>query len=217
MKRKNGLGWTVGLALLLCACGQISENEEREESVSLSVESGALESETLESEALESAPSETAAAGAEASAAQEEEWWRTCFDGMSYSKSYKGIADTNPIMTQHFGADPYAMVYGDRMYFYMTADAPEYDAAGEIQENTYGKIQSLNVVSTDDMVNFTDHGSIQAAGRSGEMGRQFLGTRSRVEEYRRKGYILSLLRGQRRRYRCIDVGQPDGTFYGSAR
>lgn len=63
MKRKIGLGWTVGLALLLCACGQISENEEREESVSLSVESGALESETLESEALESAPSETAAAG----------------------------------------------------------------------------------------------------------------------------------------------------------
>lgn len=167
MKRKIGLGWTVGLALLLCACGQISENEEREESVSLSVESGALESETLESEALESASSETAAAGAEASAAQEEEWWRTCFDGMSYSKSYKGIADTNPIMTQRFGADPYAMVYGDRVYFYMTADAPEYDAAGEIQENTYGKIQSLNVVSTDDMVNFTDHGSIQAAGRSG--------------------------------------------------
>lgn len=167
MKRKIGLGWTVGLALILCACGQISENEEREESVSLSVESGALESETLESETLESASSETAAAGAEASAAQEEEWWRTCFDGMSYSKSYKGIADTNPIMTQRFGADPYAMVYGDRVYFYMTADAPEYDAAGEIQENTYGKIQSLNVVSTDDMVNFTDHGSIQAAGRSG--------------------------------------------------
>lgn len=89
------------------------------------------------------------------------------FEGISLTKSYKPIYNSNPIMTQRFGADPYAMVYGDRVYFYMTADAFEYDEAGNITENTYGKICRINVVSTSDMVNFTDHGSIQAASPSG--------------------------------------------------
>ncbi len=89
------------------------------------------------------------------------------FKSMSKSKSYKGLNDTNPIMTQRFGADPYAMEYDGRLYIYMTADAFEYDAKGEIKENTYSQIRSINVVSTDDMVNFTDHGSIQVAGKNG--------------------------------------------------
>ena len=80
---------------------------------------------------------------------------------------YKAPGNTNPIMSQKFGADPYAMVYEDRVYFYMTADAFEYDAKGEVIENSYSKIQSINVVSTDDMVNFTDHGAIQVAGKTG--------------------------------------------------
>lgn len=80
---------------------------------------------------------------------------------------YKTPGDTNPIMSQKFGADPYAMAYEDRVYFFMTADSFEYDGEGNIIENSYGKIQSINVVSTDDMVNFTDHGAIQVAGRNG--------------------------------------------------
>ena len=90
-----------------------------------------------------------------------------CFNGMSYTTAYKKFSDTNPIMTQRFGADPYAMVYEDRVYFYMTADAFEYNDKGEIVENSYSKIRSLNVVSTDDMMNFTDHGSIIVAGEDG--------------------------------------------------
>lgn len=93
--------------------------------------------------------------------------WAAYFQSMNYVKSYKGLEDTNPIMTQRFGADPYAMVYGDRVYFYMTADAFEYDVFNNIKENSYSQIRSLNVVSTDDMVNFTDHGSIQVAGKGG--------------------------------------------------
>lgn len=89
------------------------------------------------------------------------------FKGMKTADSYKGLSDTNPIINQHFGADPYAMVYGDTVYFYMTADAFEYDAAGEIKENTYGTIGSIYVVSTKDMVNFTDHGEIKIAGKDG--------------------------------------------------
>lgn len=81
--------------------------------------------------------------------------------------SFKGMANSNPLICQDFGADPYAMVYGDRVYFYMTADAFEYDKDGTIIENSYGKIQSIHVISTDDMVNFTDHGCIPVAGKNG--------------------------------------------------
>ncbi len=83
------------------------------------------------------------------------------FKGVKNIIPNKGMNDTNPIMTQKYGADPYAMVYGDTVYFYMTADAYEYDAAGNIIENSYQKIKSLNVVSTKDMINFEDHGEVQ--------------------------------------------------------
>ena len=90
------------------------------------------------------------------------------FEKITLTESYKGLDDTNPLMTQRFGADPYAMVYGDRVYFYMTADAFEYDgAAGKLGENTYSRIRSINVISTSDMINFTDHGSIRVAGKDG--------------------------------------------------
>ena len=89
------------------------------------------------------------------------------FKGMTLAKSYKGFQNNNPIIEQHYGADPFALVYEDEVYFYMTADAYEYDATGAIKENTYGKIRSLYVVSTKDMINFTDHGEITIAGAGG--------------------------------------------------
>ncbi len=89
------------------------------------------------------------------------------FKGMKIARSYKGVENNNPIIEQHYGADPYALVYGDTVYFYMTADAYERDDAGEIKENTYSKIRSIYVVSTKDMVNFTDHGEIHIAGENG--------------------------------------------------
>lgn len=81
------------------------------------------------------------------------------FEDMVTAEAYKGLEDANPLMTQRFGADPYAMEYDGRVYFYMTADAFEYQG-GEVMENTYGRIRQINVISTADMVNFTDHGSI---------------------------------------------------------
>ncbi len=88
------------------------------------------------------------------------------FEDMVTAEAYKGLEDANPLMTQRFGADPYAMEYDGRVYFYMTADAFEYQG-GEVMENTYGRIRQINVISTADMVNFTDHGSIEAAGSAG--------------------------------------------------
>ena len=82
-------------------------------------------------------------------------------------KLFKAFDDTNPLITQHYGADPYALEYNGRVYFYMTADKYEYDKTGNIKENTYSEICSIYVISTDDMVNFTEHGEIKVAGKDG--------------------------------------------------
>lgn len=86
---------------------------------------------------------------------------------ITITKGYKGVEDTNPLITQRFGADPYAMIYKDRVYIYMTADAFAYDIDGSVKENTYSKIHQIYMISTEDMVNFTDHGSINAASQTG--------------------------------------------------
>ncbi|WP_029232289.1 glycoside hydrolase family 43 protein [Butyrivibrio sp. VCB2006] len=86
---------------------------------------------------------------------------------ISLQKSAKSITDHNPVMVQRFGADPYALVYDGRVYLYMTGDKPSYNADGSIKENTYGNINTINVVSSDDLVNWTDHGSVYAAGKTG--------------------------------------------------
>ena len=44
------------------------------------------------------------------------------FESVLPEKAYKEIGNHNPVMTQRFGADPYAMVYDGRVYLYMTCD-----------------------------------------------------------------------------------------------
>lgn len=87
-------------------------------------------------------------------------------DEVVLTESYKKAAENNPIVTQRYGADPGVMVYGDTVYVYCTNDSFEYQD-GEVVENTYGKIQTINCFSTKDMVNWTDHGAIPAAGQEG--------------------------------------------------
>ena len=86
---------------------------------------------------------------------------------MKIKEFLKQPTDHNPVMTQHFGADPYAIVYDGRVYLYMTGDAIGRDESGKIAENTYGDICTINVISSDDLVNWTDHGAIKAAGVDG--------------------------------------------------
>jgi len=73
----------------------------------------------------------------------------------------------NPLVSHKFGADPYALVYKDRVYLYATNDTFEYDADGDVKDNTYGKINKLSVISSDDLMNWTDHGAVHAAGPEG--------------------------------------------------
>ena len=73
---------------------------------------------------------------------------------------YKGNSNNNPISANIFCADPTALEYNGRMYVYGTNDSQEFVANGKKGNNTYGKIKSLVVFSTDDMVNWTFHGTI---------------------------------------------------------
>lgn len=72
----------------------------------------------------------------------------------------------NPIMTSRLTADPYAMEYNGRIYIYGTNDSQQYEKTPDA-DNNYSKINTLNCYSSDDMVNWTDHGAIPVAGSKG--------------------------------------------------
>ena len=86
---------------------------------------------------------------------------------VALQKSYKKAGENNPLYTQRFGADPGVMEYNGRLYVYMTDDLLEYDAAGKVKENSYSQIRTINCISSDDLVNWTDHGKIRVAGAYG--------------------------------------------------
>ena len=79
----------------------------------------------------------------------------------------KSLNQHNPVMVQRFGADPWAMVYNGRVYLYMTGDEPMMGMDGKPRTNDYSNITTLRVVSSDDLVNWQDHGSVNAAGKNG--------------------------------------------------
>ena len=76
---------------------------------------------------------------------------------------YKGTANGNPISASVFCADPTAIDYEGRLYVYGTNDHQQYIKNGKTGSNGYGNIKSLVVFSTDDMVNWTFHGTIDVA------------------------------------------------------
>lgn len=89
------------------------------------------------------------------------------FDSLVLNASHKKDGENNPLFTQRFGADPGVLVWNDRLYVYTTNDVVEYNADGTVKENTYGQINKINCISSADLVNWTDHGAIPVAGRSG--------------------------------------------------
>ena len=73
---------------------------------------------------------------------------------------YKGTDHNNPISANIFCADPTALEYNGRLYLYGSNDHQEFVANNKKGDNTYGNIKSIVVFSTDDMVNWTFHGTI---------------------------------------------------------
>ncbi|GGH52226.1 hypothetical protein GCM10008014_18740 [Paenibacillus silvae] len=75
--------------------------------------------------------------------------------------------NANPLVAHKFGADPYALVHNNRVYLYMTSDKLEYDPDQNPQKNSYQSINKITVISSEDLMNWTDHGEIKVAGPEG--------------------------------------------------
>lgn len=71
--------------------------------------------------------------------------------------------NANPLLDFMYLADPTAVVYGGRVYVYGTNDNQQFEHVGEEGKNTYERIHSLVMMSSDDMVNWTYHGIIDVA------------------------------------------------------
>lgn len=89
----------------------------------------------------------------------------SCISGSAEDYSYVnkpriGIAKNNPISSQVFCADPTAVEYNGRLYVYGTGDQQQCDETSENRDNTYDKIKTLQVFSTDDMINWEWNGTI---------------------------------------------------------
>ena len=81
----------------------------------------------------------------------------------TWTSSFKlGTNRANPLLDFHYIADPTAIEYNGRLYVYGTNDHQQYEAG--TASNTYEAINSLVVISTDDMVNWTYHGLIDVKG-----------------------------------------------------
>jgi len=88
------------------------------------------------------------------------------FDGIQLAKGPKSLSNHNPAYITRYGADPFAMIYNDEVYIYMTNDQQEYDSHPN-STNSYAAIKTINCMSSKDMVNWTDHGVMDVAGRNG--------------------------------------------------
>ena len=73
---------------------------------------------------------------------------------------YKGATNANPISASVFCADPTAFDYHGRLYVIGTNDHQQFIYNKKSGSNGYGNIKSLVVFSTEDMVNWTFHGTI---------------------------------------------------------
>lgn len=75
-------------------------------------------------------------------------------------KSGKGDTANNPLNPYNFCADPTALEYDGRVYVYGTNDHQQFGVAGYNESNSYGYINSLVCMSSEDLVNWTWHGTI---------------------------------------------------------
>ncbi|MDG4832192.1 family 43 glycosylhydrolase [Solwaraspora sp. WMMD1047] len=76
----------------------------------------------------------------------------------------------NPLIGHKFGADGFGFVHDGRVYMYLTNDTQGYapdPVTGVSPGINYGDINQITVISSEDLVNWTDHGEIQVAGPDG--------------------------------------------------
>lgn len=84
-------------------------------------------------------------------------------NSQTLAKEYKSTSLGNPISSSVFCADPTAIDYKGRLYVYGSNDHQQFIKNKKTGSNSYGDIKSIVVFSTDDMVNWTFHGTIDVA------------------------------------------------------
>ncbi len=94
-------------------------------------------------------------------------------NAQSIAKSYKAASQGNPISPCVFCADPTALEFDGRVYVYGSNDHQQFIANGKKDSNGYGAIKSLVVFSSDDMVNWTFHGTIDVGKICSSWGWRF--------------------------------------------
>lgn len=88
----------------------------------------------------------------------------------------KKLGMSNPLVDTNYAADPYALEYNGRVYIYATNDQQQFDYEKKdgngyaTKDNGYGQISTLQVISSADMVNWTNHGVIPVAGKNNPDG-----------------------------------------------
>ncbi|WP_425495270.1 carbohydrate-binding protein [Paenibacillus tengchongensis] len=91
-----------------------------------------------------------------------------CMPIMSVFAANSAIAKqpgkSNPLMDHKLGADPFALTYNGRVYVYMSSDAYVYNSDGSVKDNDFSVLNKINVISSADMVNWTDHTPVPVAG-----------------------------------------------------
>jgi len=90
------------------------------------------------------------------------------FDDVEVAKSFKPVTNHNPVNVVKFTADPGVMVYDDTVYVYGTNDGNIQDLGENPEANEYSLINTLNLMSSKDLVNWVDHGTLptgEAAGK----------------------------------------------------
>ncbi len=85
-------------------------------------------------------------------------------------KAFKMPGENNPVIAHKYGADPAILVYDDTLYLYTTNDMQQFEFTKGKVDNGYNKINTLNVFSTKDLVNWTDCGEIKVAGKGNGEG-----------------------------------------------
>ena len=76
----------------------------------------------------------------------------------------------NPLIGHKFGADGFGYAEDGRVYMFMTNDTQGYapdPITGISPSINYGNINQITLISSEDLVNWTDHGEIQVAGPQG--------------------------------------------------
>jgi len=89
------------------------------------------------------------------------------FNDIIPASTFKGLSQHNPVNVLKYSADPGVMVYDDTVYVYGTNDGIIEKMDDNPSNNEYSLIHTINVISSKDLVNWIDHGTIPSAGKDG--------------------------------------------------